>query len=245
VAGVAAALLSVRRELIGRPGDVKDALLGTATDLHRQATYQGRGLVNLMAALALQPTVQPTVSAAQRSAAPGWVAPAAAAPPPARDRAAPPPVATEQLQLKLMCSYAHKDALLWDELRTHLSPLRREGILATWYDRQILAGDEWRAEIAREMEIADIILLLVSADFVASEFCYDVELRRALERHESRQARVVPVIVRPVDWSKTPFAKLQALPRDGRPVTLWQNQDEAWLDVATGIRRIVETRRET
>ncbi|MGH9937528.1 MAG: metallophosphoesterase, partial [Blastocatellia bacterium] len=104
----------------------------------------------------------------------------------------------------------------------------------------INAGEEWRGEIDRRLESAGIILLLVSPDFIASEYCYDVEAKRALERHAAGEAVVIPVVLRPVDWLKTPLSELQSLPRDNRAVTLWPNQDAAFVEVAKGIRQAVE-----
>jgi hypothetical protein len=234
VAGVIAALQSARRDLIGRPGDVKELLLRTATDLRRQASYQGYGLVNLMLALQGAPSSRPNMADRRpRDSVPPM--PAAVAPPV--------PVAADAAttrNMRLMCSYSHKDAVLLDELQTHLAPLKREGLISTWFDGEIPAGSDWSNEIKLEMERADIILLLVSAPFIASEYCYGVEMREALARHEKGTARVIPIVVRPVDWGKAPFAKLKALPRDGRAVTQWENQDEAWVDVVKGIRRAID-----
>ena len=142
--------------------------------------------------------------------------------------------------VRLFYSYSHKDETLRDELQTHLSLLKRQSILHDWHDRQISAGREWEGAIDENQEAADVILLLVSADFLASDYCYDREMTRALEKHEAGEARVIPVIIRPVDWSGAPFSKLQALPKDARPVTSWPNRDEAWTDVARGIRKAVE-----
>ena len=124
----------------------------------------------------------------------------------------------------------------------HLALLRRQGVIEGWHDRMIGAGDEWAGEIDAALEAADVILLLVSPSFIASDYCYDREMRRALERHEAGQARVIPVLVRPCDWRSAPFAKLQGLPRDARPVTQWDDPDAAWLDVARGIRAVVDRR---
>lgn len=140
--------------------------------------------------------------------------------------------------IHLFYSYAHEDEALRDELDKHLSALRREGSIVDWHDREINAGDEWRKEIARELQEATIILLLVSSDFLASDFCW-TELTEAIERHESGEARVIPVILRPCDWQNTPFAHLQAAPPNGRPVTEWENQDKAFLEVSRAIRRAV------
>lgn len=139
----------------------------------------------------------------------------------------------------LFYSYSHKDETLRDELETHLSPLRREGIIRSWHDRRIGPGKDLEHEINSHLEEANVILLLVSPDFVASDYCYSKEVARALERHQAGEVRVVPVILRPVDWKKLPFGKLLALPKDAYPVTKWQNRDEAFLDVAQGIRHAV------
>ncbi len=137
-------------------------------------------------------------------------------------------------------SYAHEDEKLRDELAKHLSLLKREGIIKEWHDRRIMPGDEWKNQIDHYLETAELILLLVSPDFMASDYCYDIEMQRALERHEEGAARVVPIILRPVDWAKARFAALQALPTDGRAVTDWPNRDRAFLVIAQGIRRAVE-----
>jgi len=142
--------------------------------------------------------------------------------------------------LEVFFSYSHKDEDLCDELNAHLAALKRQSVIKNWTDRQITAGDEWRNEIEKHLDSADLILLLVSSDFLNSDFCYLIETSRALLRHESGDARVIPLIVRPVDWQGLPLSKLQALPKDGKPVTSWPNRDEAWLNVAQGTRRAIE-----
>jgi TIR domain len=129
---------------------------------------------------------------------------------------------------------------LRDELAKHLHLLERQGISVGWYDRQISAGSEWAGAIDSHLETAHIILLLVSADFLASKYCYDIEVQRAMERHKAGEAHVIPVILRAVDWHSAPFGTLQALPKDGRPVTSWPNRDEAFLHIALGIRAVAE-----
>jgi hypothetical protein len=114
--------------------------------------------------------------------------------------------------------------------------LKRQGVITVWYDRRLAAGDQVDDGIKDELERADIILLLVSPDFLASEYCYGVEMQRAMERHAAGQARVIPVILRPSDWHGTPFGKLLATPTDGKPVTKWPDTDDAFLDVAKAIR---------
>ena len=137
-------------------------------------------------------------------------------------------------------SYSRKDETLRNELENHLTLLRRLGLIQPWHDRRIEAGDDWRKAIDKNLEDADIILLLVSADFMASDYCYEKEMKRALERHEKNEARVIPVIVRDVNWKLGPFAKLQALPEDGRAVTIWSNKDTAWRSVSEGITKVVK-----
>ena len=142
--------------------------------------------------------------------------------------------------IEVFFSYAHRDAILRNALAAHLRLLEREGIIKGWHDRRLTGGTEWAGAIDKHLHTAQIILLLISADFLASDYCYDVELRLAIERHEAGEARVVPIILRPVDWYSAPFGTLQALPKDGRAVTLWTNKDEAFLDIARGIRSIAE-----
>ncbi len=142
--------------------------------------------------------------------------------------------------LSVFFSYAHEDEKLRDELAKHLKLLERQGAITAWYDREITAGTEWKDQIDEHLESAKVILLLVSADFLASDYCYDVELKRAMERHEAKSARVIPVILREVDWQGASFGKLQALPNNAEPVTNWSNSDQAFADIARGIRRAVE-----
>ncbi len=143
--------------------------------------------------------------------------------------------------VEVFYSYAHTpaDEGLKNELLKHLSNIERQGVIISWHDRKITAGREWAGEIDGHINTAGIILLLVSPDFMSSGYCNDVELERAMERHAADEARVVPIILRPVDWMGAPFERLQALPTDARPVTLWRNWDEALLNVAQGIRKAV------
>ena len=107
-------------------------------------------------------------------------------------------------------------------------------------DRKLVAGQEWDAEIMNALEKANIILLLISVDFNASDFIWDKELASAMKRHEEGTAHVVPVILRKCDWSKMPYAKLQALPRNAKPVTEYTNRDEAFTEIAQGIESLVD-----
>lgn len=142
--------------------------------------------------------------------------------------------------IEVFFSYSHQDEDLMRELVKHLSLLKRQGVIRDWHDRQIGGGQEWAGEIDQHLNRAQVILLLISSDFLASDYCYDIEMKRAMERHENREARVVPIILRPVDWKGLPFSKLQGFPKDGKPVTSWANRDEAFVDIAKGIRAVVE-----
>lgn len=141
--------------------------------------------------------------------------------------------------IKIFYCYAHEDRMLRDELEKHLSPLKRLGRITEWHDRAIQAGMEWEREIATYLNSADIILLLVSPDFIHSDYSYGVEMQQALQRHERREAYVIPIILRPVDWDETPISKLQVLPPDRTPITRWLDRDQAFLEVAKGIRIVV------
>ncbi len=142
--------------------------------------------------------------------------------------------------VRLVYSYSHRDESLRGELETHLALLKRQGVIAPWSDRKILAGEDWAGRIDEHFKAADIILLLVSADFLRSNYCYEMEMENALARHCAGTARVVPIILRDVDWHSAPFGKLQALPPGGKAITLWNNRDEAWAAVARGIREMVD-----
>lgn len=142
--------------------------------------------------------------------------------------------------VEIFFSYSHKDEKMRAKLVSHLSQLKHEGLIRDWHDRKIGAGTEWHGQINEHLSSAHIILLLVSSDFLASHYIHDVELKRALERHEAGEARVIPVILRSCDWRPAPFGKLQALPTDGKPITKWADRDEALTVVAQGIRAAVK-----
>lgn len=144
--------------------------------------------------------------------------------------------------MKAFISYSHKDGAALERLHTHLAMLRRDGLLETWFDRDILAGSEIDGEIAAELEACELFLLLVSPDFLASDYCFEREMQRALERHDAQEARVVPIIIEPCDWTSSPLRSLKALPHDGKPVSEWTNANNAYLDIAKALRRITEIR---
>ena len=143
-------------------------------------------------------------------------------------------------QLKLLYSYSHRDAKLRNELDMHLRLLERQDIISGWHDREISPGADWRKDILQELESADIILLLVSAEFLASDFCYGVEMKRALERHAAGTARVVPIILSPCDWQESPLGELQALPEDAHPVILRRPRAKSWDAITKSLRAVAD-----
>src|SRR5438105_122212 len=146
--------------------------------------------------------------------------------------------------LSVFYSYAPEDLVLRDALDKHLATLKRSGWIQSWYDRDIRAGTQWQQEIDTHLRTADVILLLVSSDFLSSEYCYSLEMQEALRRHKAGEAVVIPIILRPVDWYGTPFSSLQVLPGEGKPVTSWSNLDEAFELIAQGIRCVVKALRQ-
>jgi hypothetical protein len=143
--------------------------------------------------------------------------------------------------LKLFIIYAREDQPALLELKAHLRPLEQRGDLTVWYDGEILPGADWGEAIKAQLEAADIVLLLISSSFFTSDYIEKEELKKALERHQKGEATVVPVIVRPCVWNAHPeISALQVLPKDGKPVSSWVEADEAWVDVARGIQRILD-----
>jgi len=143
--------------------------------------------------------------------------------------------------LAVFFSYAHEDTKQRLRLDKHLAPLKRLGLISSWYDNDILPGDDWAEEIAEKLKRADIVLLLVSPDFVASKYCYEVELGEAMKRHAEGTAAVLPIIIRPTNaWTKLPFGALNALPTGGKPIPKWASRDDGWANVAAGVQRIAE-----
>ena len=144
------------------------------------------------------------------------------------------------MAFKVVIFYAHQDQEYFRELDKHLSNLKRQQIITSWYDGNISPGTEWELQIKEQLRSAQIILLLVSADFMASDFCYTVEITEAVARHDANQARVIPIILRPTDWKGAPFAKLKLLPTDGKAITKWPTHDDAFEDIVQGIRASID-----
>ena len=141
--------------------------------------------------------------------------------------------------IKVFFSYSHRDEEFKDELVKHLSILRRQGVISEWHDRMIKPGSDWNQEIDDHLSGADIILLLVSPDFLHSDYCWGVEVQKSMQRDAAGEACVIPVVVRRVAWQGAPFAKLQALPKNAEPIASWSNRDDAFYDVVQGINAAI------
>jgi internalin A len=142
--------------------------------------------------------------------------------------------------LEIFFSYAHKDEVWLKRIETSLMGLVRRDLIHVWHDGNISQGTEWLAEMKERLEMSQIIVLLVSPDFIASDFCWNVEMPRVIERHQEGSARVIPIIVRPANWKKTLLQDFQALPRNGKALSTWKDKDSALQEVAEDIERIVE-----
>lgn len=151
------------------------------------------------------------------------------------------PEANKPKPVEIFLSYSHADEDLKNQFLKHMAILGRgrADLALIWHDRDIEASENWRQQIDTHLALAKIILLLISADFIASDYCYSNEMETAMKRHERNEAKVVPIIVRPVEWDETPFHKLQALPRGAKPVIQWASRDEAWVDVVKNIKKIL------
>ncbi|MEL6866833.1 MAG: toll/interleukin-1 receptor domain-containing protein [Bacteroidota bacterium] len=143
------------------------------------------------------------------------------------------------IPVKIFTSYAHDDESLREKLDKHMAMIRRHPAVHIWNDRGIEPGEEWDEEIKKELDSADIILLLVSSNFLASDYIYKVELKGALEKHAAKEAVVIPIIMKPCDWTFAEFAMLQGLPKNAKPVSKWDDEDEALVDVVKGINRVI------
>lgn len=140
----------------------------------------------------------------------------------------------------LVFSYAHADEALRNELEKHLSPLKRMGRISTWHDRRIVPGEEFAGQIDQHFAQADIILLLISSDFIASDYCYQIEMTNALQRHERGDAVVIPVILRTCAWHQLPFGKLLAATVDGKPIVQFPSYDEGFVQVVEAVSRALD-----
>ncbi|TLM76084.1 TIR domain-containing protein [Microbulbifer harenosus] len=138
---------------------------------------------------------------------------------------------------KVFISYSHKDEHHRETLEEHLSLLQRNGHISVWHDRKITPGEEWAGSIDSNLEAADIIIFLVSSSFLASSYCQDIEVSRALKKYENKEATVISIIVRPCHWHDSGLSKLQAVPKDAKAITEWENEDAAWVDAISGLKQ--------
>ena len=145
---------------------------------------------------------------------------------------------TMSVPLEVFCCYAREDQEMLKHLKKHLMPLQRSGQITVWSDTNLNAGVEWEKELHRHLESADIVLLLISPDFMNSDYCYSTEMKHAIERHDQGNVAVIPILLRATLWRDAPFAKLQILPRDARPV-----RDRSWFDIDEAFNSITETDR--
>lgn len=143
--------------------------------------------------------------------------------------------------LKVFISYSHADEKIKQKLEIHLAMLNKAGFISTWHDRKIIPGEKWAGKINTALEDSDIILFLVSPDFLASNYCYDIEVKKALQLHEDEKAVVVPVIIRYCQWQIAQFVELQCLPKDANPIysNYWENEDAAFLNVTEGLKSVI------
>jgi hypothetical protein len=143
------------------------------------------------------------------------------------------------MPISVFYSYSHRDEAFRDELEKRLAPLGRSGIITGWHDRRIVPGTEWDGEIERKLASAEIILLLISPEFLDSDYCWK-EMETAMERQRTGLAVVLPIILRPVQLKHLPFGALQSLPENARPVSKWEDRDDAWLNVSEGIEQAID-----
>lgn len=149
-------------------------------------------------------------------------------------------LAHEKGAVEIFFSYSHRDKKLRDELEKYMNHLKRHPSIKAWHDGEISAGKEYAHEIQKHLNEAHIILLLISQDFIESNYCYNIEMQKALERHEAKTACVIPILLHPAFWEDTPIGKLQVLPTGAKPITLWTNRNLALIDVVRGIQRAIE-----
>ena len=157
-------------------------------------------------------------------------------------RAAARPLPEAASAITIFVSYSHKDAGACRKLRTHLAPLEREGI-EVWWDDEILGGSELDPEIRRALQRSSIFVALVSPEYLASHYCFEIEYKYALGRARRKTMHVLAAMIRPSGWKHTRMARYKALPKDGKPTTQWSNRDQAYEDIADGIRRVIKALR--
>ncbi len=143
--------------------------------------------------------------------------------------------------VKIFISYTQADESYKNELATQLKLLKMQGLVEAWSDQEILPGQEWDAEIKEHLNEAEVILFLVSTEFLVSDYVNDVEIKKALERYDKGEVIIIPIIIRPIDISSFEIGKFQGLPSKAKPVSQWDDKDNAWLDVSNGIKKVIQS----
>jgi hypothetical protein len=143
--------------------------------------------------------------------------------------------------MKIFISYSHKDKSILEKLETHLTMLKRDGLISLWSDKEIKAGGHLNAEIANAQQNSMIFMPIVSPDFLDSNYCYEIEMETALQKEVDGDIRIMPIIAEPCDWLNSPLSNFKALPEDGRPISNWTNQNSAYLNVAQELRKLIQT----
>lgn len=138
-------------------------------------------------------------------------------------------------------SYSHQDAQMLDALHKHLAQLQRDKTIATWTDHEILAGGEFDKKIESALNASKLFLALLSPDYIASNYCYEIEFKTAQEKHERGEIIIIPIVIEPCDWQNTPFGRFKALPRDGKAISTWENRNTAFLDVIQNLRKLASS----
>ena len=145
------------------------------------------------------------------------------------------------MSYKVFISYSHADEKYREQLEKHLSTLKRNKIISVWHDRKILPGINWTEEIDENLPDSEIVLFLISSDFIASEYCYAIEMKTAIEQYKRNKSLIVPIIIRSCDWKDIEIGQYQVVPTNGKPIILWKDKDEAWLDVVQQLKNLIKT----
>jgi len=143
-------------------------------------------------------------------------------------------------ELRLFISYSHEDIEIKKEFDHHLATLQRSYPLSIWCDEEIIPGQEWNNAIKQSLLDSDVILLLVSAGFIASKYIWENELSEAIRRHDLNQTIVIPIFLKPCMFANMPFAKIQGLPQYAKPISTADNRDEAMASVVKGIQLVLD-----
>ena len=143
--------------------------------------------------------------------------------------------------IKVFISYAREDESFKDELNKWLKPLERDNVIKIWDDRQIIPGQNWNDTIKDALQWSEVMLFLISSSFIYSDYIHHTEIKNAVERHKNKEVLIIPIIIRPADFSSLEMSKFQALPRDGKPISTWSDRDSAWLDVTKQLRNLFES----